>query len=56
MERKSFEMKSKIETKKWQAPEVSLMTRKKPERSVAKKCCGANFSLTDSGCSGPLHD
>ncbi len=50
-----IEMGMGIQTDKWQEPELILLTRKEPEKT-AKTCCAANFSLTDSGCSGPLHD
>jgi hypothetical protein len=46
------------EKRKWQKPELIVLTRNNPEDFVVKTCCKANYSLSDSGCNGPLteHD
>jgi hypothetical protein len=38
----------------WHGPELILLTRNEPEKTVAKDCCSANMSLLDSGCNRPM--
>lgn len=51
MKKTNLETGQKLE---WQAPELILLTRNEPEKTVGKDCCSANMSLLDSGCNRPM--